>query len=249
MTDPATLASQRLPGEGPLLVYLHGLGCAGSRDWPPVAASPALRGRASLWVDLLGFGQSPRPRDFDYTLGSQARLVAELLEAHPGPLALVGHSLGGTLAVLLAERLIAAGRVPSAVLLAEPNLRPEDASLSAKTAKQPEAAFVGGWERFLEKLGTGWYAQSVRLADPRAFHRSAVSLVAEGGQMLARFLALPIARKGHVVGAHSDATALETARLVALGGVPVVRVAQSGHNFSSDHPAGLAAALVELLGP
>lgn len=33
---------------GPTLVYLHGLGCAGTLDWPPVTRARALSSRSSL---------------------------------------------------------------------------------------------------------------------------------------------------------------------------------------------------------
>ncbi len=231
-----------------MLVYLHGLGCAGSRDWPPVSESPALRDFASLWIDLLGFGRSPRGAEVDYSLSAQALRVAELLEPRPEPIALVGHSMGGALAVLVAERLVQAGRPPSAVILAEPNLRAEDATGSARVAAMLEGDFVAGWQRFLAQLDSPWYRESARLADPVAYHRSAVSLVDVGARMLPRFLALSVARRGYVLGGRSDVQTHETARIVAEGGVPVACVEKSGHNFSADDPAGLGEAIAELLG-
>lgn len=241
------LASGRTPGTGPLLVYLHGLGCAGSRDWPPVARSTALQGHASLWVDLMGFGQSERPADFSYELREQAELLAALLGAEPGPFVLVGHSMGGTLAVLLTECLLRDGRPPQALVVAEPNLRPEDATGSARAAATPVDVFVRCWEGWIRQSSSAWYRETLRLADPLAFHRSSVSLVHHGADMLARFVALPLERKGYILGGRSDAATHETARQVATAGIPVVTVPDSGHGFSEDDPEGFGRALLQFL--
>ncbi|WP_204376858.1 hypothetical protein [Aquitalea pelogenes] len=45
-----------LPGSGVPLLFVHGLGCAASSDFPRVAADPALAGRRRLLLDLLGAG-------------------------------------------------------------------------------------------------------------------------------------------------------------------------------------------------
>ncbi|PTL83950.1 alpha/beta fold hydrolase [Vitiosangium sp. GDMCC 1.1324] len=235
------------PGSGPLLVYLHGLGCAGNRDWPPVARSTALQGRASLWVDLAGFGQSERPADFSYDLSAQAELLAELLGSESGPIVQVGHSMGGTLAVLLAERLLRDGRPLHALVLAEPNLRPEDATGSARAAATPVETFLRGWDDLVRGTSSGWYQENLRQADPLAFHRSAVSLVHHGANMLARFAALPLERKGYVLGGRSDSDTHETARRVAAAGIPVVTVKDSGHAFSEDDPEGFGRAILQLI--
>jgi pimeloyl-ACP methyl ester carboxylesterase len=237
----------RIPGVGPLIVYLHGLGCAGNRDWPPVARGAALQGRASLWVDLVGFGRSERPADFSYDLRDQAELLAVRLGSEPGPLALVGHSMGGTLAVLLAECLLRDGRPPHALVLAEPNLRPEDATGSARAAATPVEAFLRGWEGWIRQTSSAWYQEALRQADPLAFHRSAVSLVHHGADMLARFTALPLERKGYILGGRSDAATHETARRVADAGIRVVTVPDSGHAFSEDDPEGFGRAILQWL--
>jgi pimeloyl-ACP methyl ester carboxylesterase len=237
----------RIPGPGPLLVYLHGLGCAGSWDWPPVARGAALQGRASLWVDLVGFGQSERPADFSYDLRDQAELLAALLGPETGPLVLVGHSMGGTLAVLLAECLQRDGRPLHALVLAEPNLRPADATGSARAAATPVEKFLRDWDGWIRQSSSAWYREALRQADPLAFHRSAVSLVHHGAGMLARFAALPLQRKGYILGARSDAATHETARQVAASGIPVVTVPGSGHSFSEDDPEGLGRAILQLI--
>lgn len=241
------LAMGRTSGSGPLLVYLHGLGSSGNLDWPPVARGAALQGHASLWVDLVGFGQSERPADFSYDLREQAELLAAWLGAETEPLALVGHSMGGTLAVLLAECLLRDGRPPRALVLAEPNLRPEDATGSARAAATPVEAFLRGWDGWIRQTSSALYKKNLRQADPLAFHRSAVSLVHHGANMLARFVALPLERKGYILGGRSDAATHETARQVATAGIPVVTVPDSGHAFSEDDPEGFGRAILQLL--
>src|SRR5260370_14340777 len=49
-----------VPGSGTPLVFIHGLGCASSCDYPQVIADPALTGRRSILVDLLGSAYSDR---------------------------------------------------------------------------------------------------------------------------------------------------------------------------------------------
>lgn len=239
----------RTPGVGPLLVYLHGLGCAGSRDWPPVARSAALAGRASLWLDLLGFGGSERPRDFSYELPDQARWVAAFVLRESQPVALVGHSMGGTLALLVAEEMVRAGRPPVALLVAEPNLRAEDATGSAVAAATPVDTFVAKWPQWVESMSSPMYRESVRMADPVAFHRSATSLVRVGQGLIPRLAALPVPVKGYILGALSDEATHETARQVSEAGIPVVTVEASGHGFSEDNPEGLGRAIAGQVKP
>jgi pimeloyl-ACP methyl ester carboxylesterase len=244
---PYRIALRRWEGRGPCLVYLHGIGLSGSGDWPRLMQSASLAGRASLAVDLLGFGQSPRPQGFSYELTDQAELLAALLPRDGAAVALVGHSMGGTIAILLAERLVREGRPPDAVLLAEPNLRAEDANLSARAAATPLEEFLEQWPRWIEAWELPYYRDGNRQADPLAFHRSATSLVHHGQTALARFVALRVARKGYVLGGKSDAPTRETARQVAAAGIPVVTVPGSGHAFCDEDPEGLAQALAQLL--
>jgi pimeloyl-ACP methyl ester carboxylesterase len=87
-------------GEGELVVLVHGLGGAAS-NWTLLGPSLA-EGRRVLVVDLPGHGGSaPPPRNAD--LRTYAGVLAELLERQEAsPAAVVGHSMGGLVAMRLA---------------------------------------------------------------------------------------------------------------------------------------------------
>jgi pimeloyl-ACP methyl ester carboxylesterase len=90
----------RLAGQGPLIVLVHGI--TGSSDqWEPVM--DALRDRYTVFApDLLGHGESAKPRG-DYSLGAYASGIRDLLIGLSAePATIVGHSLGGGIAMQLA---------------------------------------------------------------------------------------------------------------------------------------------------
>jgi pimeloyl-ACP methyl ester carboxylesterase len=105
-------------GQGPPLVLIHGLGgrIYNFRYNIPVL-SEHLRVVA---LDLKGFGYSERPAVGDYSLMAQARLVGELMDRLGIPRAAVlGHSMGGAIALRLAvtcpekvDRLMLVGSAP-----------------------------------------------------------------------------------------------------------------------------------------
>lgn len=90
----------RTAGSGPVLLLLHGIANS-SQTWERVA--PALSERFTLIApDLLGHGESATPRG-DYSLGAHATGVRDLLTAlGVGHATVVGHSLGGGIAMQFA---------------------------------------------------------------------------------------------------------------------------------------------------
>lgn len=96
------------PPSGPeveTFVLLHGYG-ASVFTWRHWASPLARRGHVVL-VDLKGFGSAPKPDDEEYGPHEQAELVHRLIHDRDlGNLTLVGHSLGGGLALLLGLRLL-----------------------------------------------------------------------------------------------------------------------------------------------
>jgi pimeloyl-ACP methyl ester carboxylesterase len=83
-------------GEGPPLLLVHGFGGAA---WNFSELAPLLPGRRLIIPDLPGHGaSSPLPAP---TLAGFADVLAELLD---GPADVLGHSMGGVVALRLAER-------------------------------------------------------------------------------------------------------------------------------------------------
>lgn len=249
----AYLRYQDLPGGEPVRVFVHGLGCASSSDFPHVAAHPALAGHRSLLVDLLGFGFSDRPEDFSYTLEEHARSVIALLD-HLGVKGchLIGHSMGGSVAIMVGS---ARPDLVSCLVVLEGNLFPGGGFMSSPIAAQTEAEYrQSGYQATLApmlalaKEDESWaaFVGAIAKAAPHALYRSACSLVAGTAptweqQLLA--LAMP---RVFVVGERNLPYA-DAERLPA-GGVPVMVVPGAGHGMMDDNPDGLARILAEALG-
>jgi pimeloyl-ACP methyl ester carboxylesterase len=84
-------------GSGPPVVLIHGM-VNSSRHWREVAERLA-RNHTVIAPDLVGHGDSATPRG-DYSLGAHAAVIRDLLTAiGVGPATLVGHSLGGGVAM------------------------------------------------------------------------------------------------------------------------------------------------------
>jgi pimeloyl-ACP methyl ester carboxylesterase len=229
------------PGEEPARVYVHGLGSVSSVYHAHIAARPELAGRRSLFVDLPGHGISDRPEHFGYTLEDNADALAAALDAAGLTGAeLIAHSMGGAVAIVLARRR---PDLVSRLVLAEANLDalPPATAGSSGIASYEEDEFVdGGHARVLRKVGPLW-AATMRLADPRALHRTAVGL-RRGSEPVMRTLleGLEIDRlylQGELSGEVPGREALEAA------GVRVVTVPGAGHNVMFDNPDAFVAAV------
>ncbi|MDN0196610.1 alpha/beta hydrolase [Streptomyces sp. S.PNR 29] len=229
------------PGGEPARVYVHGLGSVSAVYHAHIAARPELAGRRSLFVDLPGHGISDRPAHFGYSLQDHADALAAALDAARLTGAeLIAHSMGGAVAIVLAHRR---PELVSRLVLTEANLDafPPPTAGSSGIASYEEEAFVNGaYARVLEKAGPTW-AATMRLADPRALHRSAVGL-RHGSEPVMRSIlqGLPIERvylQGEFSGDLEGRDALEAA------GVRVVSVPGAGHNVMFDNPDAFAAAV------
>jgi pimeloyl-ACP methyl ester carboxylesterase len=93
--------SREVEGSGTPVVFVHGL-LASSATWQDVL-QPASAGHPAIAVDLPGFGCSDRPFPHDYTAGGEAADLEAFLDRRGIARAiLVGNSLGGSVAMLVA---------------------------------------------------------------------------------------------------------------------------------------------------
>lgn len=100
-TSASTLYRVCKPGRSPTVVFLHGLGGT-HRYWSCVGHDAVLPSHAVIDLDLLGFGDSPKPWT-RYTRDRHLAAIHAALAGH-GELVLVGHSMGAALALAYAAQ-------------------------------------------------------------------------------------------------------------------------------------------------
>jgi pimeloyl-ACP methyl ester carboxylesterase len=178
MTDRPKLVSDRGGSGEALLVLIHGLG-ANARVWQPMLAT-ADRHWSGRWIapDLRGHGGSDAASSYrvsDYAADLGALVAAE---AAGGPVTLLGHSLGGVIALALASGDF--GIRPTAVfcLGIKVNWADEELEKLAQLAAKPARAFES------EADALGFYARQSGLGvtDPASpLVDRAVAQIGEGG--------------------------------------------------------------------
>lgn len=243
----AHLRYHDLPGRDPACVFLHGLGSASSAYFPRAAAHPRLRDHRSLLIDLLGYGYSDRPERFDYAMEGQAEIVVALLRSlEIEGCVLVGHSMGGSIAVLIAAT--APERV-SHLIAAEANLDPGPEMVSGLITSMTEEEFVArGYADFvgtMRSAGFPDYAGTLQACDPAALHRSAVSLIAERRPTYRECLARLDLPRTFLFGEQNLPD--PDVDLLLADGVEVRIISGSGHDMMVDNPGGFAEAVADAI--
>lgn len=140
-------------GEGAPLVLIHGF-ASDSQSWAPL--EKALQcGNPIIRIDLPGHGRSPRRK-----IGSFADLARMMVEAFDeatssiGQVHIVGHSLGGALAIAIADTRVK--RVASLSLLAPAGLGPEiDADALNGIVRATKTESLAPWLRRLTATPEG----------------------------------------------------------------------------------------------
>ncbi|WP_448630936.1 alpha/beta fold hydrolase [Cellulomonas soli] len=237
--DGARMGYVELEGDGPTLVYLHGLGSCSVAYFARPAAEPGLAGRHVLMLDFLGFGLSDRPDTFGYSVTDHADAVARALDALGVTGAdVVAHSMGGGVGVVLADRR---PDLVGRLVLVEPSLHPTPRPIPEACTEQE---FVrSGFAARLADAGPQW-AATMRLASPVAMYRSELGLGAAMPVLDGLLLGLPVPR-AVVEGGISGWLAEDPQ--VRAAGIPVHVVPGTGHVMMLDDPAGFARALVAAL--
>jgi pimeloyl-ACP methyl ester carboxylesterase len=145
------------------VVLLHGI-AGTSATWDAVI--PRLAEHYDVLApDLLGHGESAKPHG-DYSLGAYANVVRDLLEAlEIGRATIVGHSLGGGIAMQFAYQFIE--RCERLVLVSSGGLGREVHPL-LRAATLPGAEAVLPWLSTAGSRGVGALVHALRLLGVRA---------------------------------------------------------------------------------
>lgn len=252
--QPGPLAVSTRPGQGVPLVMIHGF-TADSQSWMPLEKAMG-RARPLIRIDLPGHGKSPRRR-----IGSFADLARMLVEAFDEAtraheqVHLLGHSLGGALALAIAD--IRARKVQSLSLISPAGLGPEiDAEALTGIIRASRAESLVPWLRRLTASPdtiTGDYARAAMATrrDPElraAQADMAQSLFADGTQCfdlrpaLAR-LETPTA----ILWGREDRILPARHALAASGECAIHRLAGAGHIPQYECPETVARILARHL--
>ncbi|MGW2115172.1 alpha/beta fold hydrolase [Streptomyces zhihengii] len=220
------------PGAGTPLVFLHGFGST-KEDYADVVHQARLAGRPVLAYDAPGCGASACSELGAVSVQFLAEVARRVLDARGiGRFHVVGHSMGGLTALLLADD--DPHRIAGFTDI-EGNLAPEDCFLSRQIVTHGHddpAAFLSG---FAERVGRSRYYASalyaaglthkVRPPAVRPIFRSMVDL-SDHGRLLDRFLALPVPRM-FMYGEQNNTLSYLPA--LAAGGVELAEISRCAH--------------------
>ena len=214
------------------MVFLHGFGST-KEDYLDVACQHAFTGRPFLAYDAPGCGETCCDDLASISIPFLVKTAQAVLD-HGGirRFHLVGHSMGGLTALLLAHQ--EPDRVLSFIDI-EGNLAPEDCFLSRQILTHPSRDDNGFLDDFTERArrspsaSSALYAASlrhkVRPGAVRGIFQSMVDL-SDHGDLMAKFLALPCPRMFMYGEANSALPYL--AKLIA-DGVELAAIPHSGH--------------------
>lgn len=242
-----------IPGADPPLLWLHGWQCSSTGELMPAAVQPDLRGRHSLLIDFLGHGYSDRPPAFAYTREAHARTIVALIDALSlSECGLVGHSMGGAVAVHVATDRPS---IVSLLIMAEGAI---DAGGDEPFDGMTEERFLtDGFRDLLEAQTKEAEAQPdglraahlgiTRVADPAALHREGLSLQRGTNPSVRSLLATLQIPRWYLVGELSDPEPDLEHDLAAMG-VGWMVVPGTGHAMGIENPEGLGQAVAQAIG-
>ncbi len=225
-----------------LIVFLHGLACS-RKSFTAVIDSGALIKYDILNIDMIGFGESEKPSEFDYTLESHARTISDLVRGlGKGPIHIAAHSMGGGVALLLDKDIIE--RIATFANL-EGNLIGSDCGMfSGRVVKLTYDKYA----RLLFPKHRSYFknhqAFDFERTTPEAVYRSSQSLVkwSESGELLERFRNLKC-RKMYFYGEENKGMEI----LGVLGEIPTVCIPRAGHCMMTDNGEVFASELVKFI--
>ncbi len=223
--------------------FMHGWGCA-KECFDGAYEAAELNNYSLCSFDFIGYGASSKPKNFSYDLKDQAAITAEFIASFKSEkVSVVGHSMGGGIALLCATMLTAR---PKRLISAEGNLISKDTSLATRLIAR---ILLGGLLfKFILNI-TGLFSLNHKKwshwcnhASSYAIKLTAKSLVkwSDSGKLMPLFSELPAMYLYGETGKHSLSKALMD--------IPnKVLVPRAGHFMMLDNPKDFYASIaVEL---
>lgn len=232
-----------LPGEDTPILFIHGLGCAGSFDYPEVASQTCLINHRRILIDLLGSGFSDKPDNYLYTIEEHAKYLCNFvqdLKLHG--FIIFAHSLGGAVALELADRC---KDNMETIVLSEANLdKSRRGSSSYEFGTYKEEDFVNGiFDEVVNENSSvnSMWASALSVCSSTAISRISKSAV-DGAEPSWREIlySLPCKRT-FIFGEKSlhDDEQIELERHM----INIEIVKSAGHSMAWENPKGLAEAI------
>ena len=264
-------AVYRVAGSGPPIVLIHGM-VNSSRHWEAVATRLASGGHQVIAPDLIGHGDSATPRG-DYSLGAHAASIRDLLATLGVERAtIVGHSLGGGVAMQFFYQF--PQRTERLVLVSSGGLGPEvspllrgaampGSALLLRLATQPRLVdgLAGAGSRLRARgVANGVYLQAVARAlrplqdagSRRAFLETLRAVIDRHGQRVSARDRLYLLKDmpTMIVWGERDRTIPVEHGFAARDAVPGCRfelLPRAAHFPNLEDPAGLAEVLADFV--
>ncbi len=232
------------PGEDIPILFIHGLGCAGSFDYPQVAAQRALQKHRCVLIDLLGSGYSDKPENFGYTVNEHAEYLAKFVETMGfESFVLFGHSLGGAVALSLANKC--RERIYK-IVLSESNLDKSSIGSTSKYISDFDMCefLNNGFNKLVQEnrsSGNEIWAASLSLWSPKAAYLISKSAANGENPSWREILYSLECPKTFIFGENSLPNS--DIQVLAAHGVNIEIVKQAGHSMAWENPQGLAEAI------
>ncbi|MBV7273889.1 alpha/beta hydrolase [Clostridiaceae bacterium UIB06] len=232
-----------LPGEDTPILFIHGLGCAGSFDYPEVAAQTDLINHRRILIDLLGSGFSDKPDNYLYTVKEHADYLYNFVQdLKLSKFIIFAHSLGGAIALELASKC---GDNIESIILSEANLdKSSPGSSTYEFGSYEEEDFVNGaFDEIVNEnsIENSMWTATLSIWSSTAASRISKSAVAGAEPSWREILYSLKCKRTFIFGEKSlpdhDQTELKKHNI----NIEVVKAA--GHSMAWENPKGLAEAI------
>lgn len=231
------------PGKDTPILFIHGLGCAGSFDYPEVAAQTDLIEHRRILIDLLGSGFSDKPDNHLYSIREHADYLYNFVQdLKLNKVIIFAHSLGGPIALELAHKC---REKVETIILSEANLdKSSQGSCSYGFGTCDEEDFVSGvFDETVNSnsIENSMWSATLSVCSSIAISRISKSAVAGGDPSWRDILYSLQCKRTFIFGEKSlpddDKIELEKQRI----NIEIVKSA--GHSMAWENPKGLAEAI------